>query len=216
MSLSVVIFGAGRFGSAVANELFRQNVEVMVVDRDFEKIQDIATKVTTAIQCDLEDESAVAELGLSNFDVAIVAIGTDLEASIISAMIAKDYKIPRIIAKASSDMQARILEKLGADQIIFPELDMGTRLARSVSGHNILEYIRLSNKYSMVEIKADPSWLNKNLVELDFRNRYHLNVVAIKRGNDIIISNLAGEKILQGDELILIGENKSVEGLQKS
>lgn len=214
MSLSVVVFGAGRFGSAIAMELFQHNVEVMVVDKEYDLVQNIANHVTTAIQCDLSDESAVEELGLSNFDVAVIAIGTNLESSIIALMQAKKYNIPRIIAKANSDMQKTVLEQLGANQIIFPERDMGVRLARSLSGNNIMEYIHFSDKYSLVEVKASPSWFGRTLIDLDFRNTYHLNAVAIRRKPEVIISNLGQEVIRDGDMIILIGETKDIEKFQ--
>ncbi len=214
MKKNVVVFGAGRFGSAVAEELFKQDIEVMIIDRDIDLIQDIANHVTTAIQCDLSDEAAVRELGISNFDIAVIAIGTDLESSIISTMLAKDSGIPRVIAKASTMMQARILEKLGADQIIFPEVDMGERLARSITGSNIIEYLRLSDRYSMIELQVQPKWVGKSLMEMDFRRIYHINVVAIKRNQDIILENLGSEILQKGDLLISIGTISAIQSIQ--
>lgn len=214
MKKNVVVFGAGRFGTALAEELFKQDVEVMIIDKDFDRIQDVANHVTTAIQCDLADELAVKELGLSNFDIAVIAIGSDLESSIISTMLAKDSGIPRVIAKASTMMQARILEKLGADQIVFPEIDMGERLARSITGKNILEYIRLSDRYSMKELAVHAKWIGKTLQEMDFRNAHHVNVVAIKRNEELILENVGSTKIQKDDLLISIGTVQSIEQVQ--
>lgn len=215
MEKNVVVFGAGRFGTALAEELFQQDVEVMIIDQNFEKIQEIANHVTTAIQCDLADENAVKELGLSNFDIGVIAIGSDLESSIISTMVAKDAGIPRVIAKASTMMQARILEKLGADQIIFPEIDMGERLARSITGKNIIEYIRLSDRYSMLELNVHSNWVGKTLQEMDFRNVHHVNVVAIKRNEEMILENVGSTKLQKDDLLISIGTVQSIESIQK-
>ncbi len=215
MEKNVVVFGAGRFGTALAEELFQEDVEVMIIDQNFEKIQEIANHVTTAIQCDLADENAVKELGLSNFDIGVIAIGSDLESSIISTMVAKDAGIPRVIAKASTMMQARILEKLGADQIIFPEIDMGERLARSITGKNIIEYIRLSDRYSMLELNVHSNWVGKTLQEMDFRNVHHVNVVAIKRNEEMILENVGSTKLQKDDLLISIGTVQSIESIQK-
>lgn len=214
MDLSVVIFGAGRFGSAIAEELFKQDVEVLVIDKDYELVQQIAPYVTAAVQCDLADQEDVKALGLSNYDIAIIAIGTDLEASIMATMTARDYKIPRIIAKASTSMQARILKMLGASQVIFPEIDMGERLARSICGKNFIEYIHLSDQYSMIEVKPLKKWLHKTLIELDFRKNYHLNAVAIRRGSELLITHFNTEKLQENDWLLLIGETEDFEQLK--
>lgn len=214
MKLSVVIFGAGRFGTAIAEELFAADAEVMIIDKNYELIQDLSDHVTTAVQCDLTEERSVKELGLNTFDIAIIAIGGDLESSIIATMSAKEHKIPRVIAKASSSLHAKILKRLGADQIVFPEVDMGERLARHLSGNNILEYIHLSEEYSILEMKVLHQWLGKNLIELDFRNKYNLNVVALKRNNKIIISDLTKKELQNEDLLVLIGEREAIEKIQ--
>lgn len=213
MQESVIVFGAGRFGTSLATTLFDHGVEVMVVDHDYDLIQGLATKVTTAIQCDLTDAAAVNELGISNFDTAVIAIGSNLEASIMATLSSKDRGVPRIIAKASSEMQARILQKLGADQIIYPEIDMGERLARSLSGSNLMEYIHFSDEYSIIEVKVKKEWIGKNLIEIDFRNKYHLNVIAYRRNKNTIVSPSAKEPLEKDDILILIGEEKYIDAL---
>ena len=185
----------------------------MVVDHDYDLIQGLATKVTTAIQCDLTDAAAVNELGISNFDTAVIAIGSNLEASIMATLSSKDRGVPRIIAKASSEMQARILQKLGADQIIYPEIDMGERLARSLSGSNLMEYIHFSDEYSIIEVKVKKEWIGKNLIEIDFRNKYHLNVIAYRRNKNTIVSPSAKEPLEKDDFFILIGEEKYIDAL---
>lgn len=213
MQESVIVFGAGRFGRSLATTLFDHGVEVMIVDHDYDLIQSLSTKVTTAIQCDLTDEAAVNELGISNFDIAVIAIGSNLEASIMATLASKDRGVPRIIAKATSEMQARILEKIGADQIIYPEIDMGERLARSISGSNLMEYIHFSDEYSIVEVKTKKEWVGKNLVDLDFRNKYHLNVIAYRRNGRTIVAPSAKDTFERDDVLILIGEEKYIDAL---
>ncbi len=212
---SVVVFGAGRFGSALAKELFEEDIEVMIVDNDEEKIQEIASQVTTAIIADVVDEGTIKELGLSNFDVAIIAIGSNLEASVVAAVEAKEYGIPMIYAKASTDMQARILKKIGVDKIIYPELEVGERLARSISGKSILEYIHFSDEYSIVEINLLNHWAGKTILELDVRNKYNINIIAIRRKDKTIVSPNANERLEKDDRLIIIGDEKSLKDMER-
>ncbi|NLD17407.1 MAG: TrkA family potassium uptake protein [Tissierellia bacterium] len=212
---SVVVFGAGRFGSALAKELFIEDIEVMVIDNDEEKIQEISPYVTTAIIADVLDEGAIKELGLSNFDVAVVAIGSNLEASIVAAVEAKEYDIPMIYAKAGTDMQSRILKKVGVDQVIYPEIELGERLARSISGKSIIEYIHFSEEYSIVEINAPQNWSGKSLKELDVRNKFNINIIAIRKKNKTVVSPSASEKIEKGDSLIVIGEDQYLRKMEK-
>ena len=212
---SVVVFGAGRFGSALAKELFEEDIEVMIVDNDEEKIQEIASQVTSAIIADVVDEGTIKELGLSNFDVAVIAIGSNLEASVVAAVEAKEYGIPMIYAKASTDMQARILKKIGVDKIIYPELEVGERLARSISGKSILEYIHFSDEYSIVEINLLHHWAGKTILELDVRNKYNINIIAIRRKDRTIVSPNANERLEKDDRLIIIGEEKNLKDMER-
>ncbi|NLW42562.1 MAG: TrkA family potassium uptake protein [Tissierellia bacterium] len=212
---SVVVFGAGRFGSALAKELFIEDIEVMVIDNDEEKIQEISPYVTTAIIADVLDEGAIKELGLRNFDVAVIAIGSNLEASIVAAVESKEYEIPMIYAKAGTDMQARILKKVGVDQVIYPEIELGERLARSISGKSIIEYIHFSEEYSIVEINSPQNWAGKSLKELDVRNTFNINIIAIRRNDKTIVSPSALEKIEKGDNLIVIGEDQYLKKMEK-
>lgn len=214
MNKSVIVFGLGKFGRTVATKLFEQGIEVMAVDKNYDLVEEIANNVTAAVQCDFMDDDAMADLGISNFDIAIIATGTSLEASIASVITAKDHGVEKVIAKATSTKQARILQKLGADQIVFPELDMGERLARSVTGSNLLEFIHFSEEYGLVEVIAKEKWVNKTLKDLDFRNSYHMNVVGIRRKGKYIVTPNANEKIRDLDVLILIGEEKYIAKLE--
>lgn len=215
MPTNVIVLGAGRFGSALAEKLFKEGLEVMLVDKDYELIQDLANQVTSAVQCDLMDEKAVEELGINNFDVAVVAIGSDLEASIMATLAAKEHEIPRIIAKASSFTQARILKKLGADQVIFPELEMGERLALSIAGSSIADYINFSDEYTLLELKAIKPWWGKSLAELNFHRSYGMNVVAYHRDGATIIAPMADYTIEKGDKLVLMGSTEDAAKLEQ-
>ena len=208
MNKSVIVLGLGKFGYTVATRLFEQGVEVMAVDKDYDLIQSIGNHVNAAVQCDFLDEEAMAELGMSNFDVAIISTGYSLEAAIAAIMLASDSEVSKIIAKAKSGNQARIMRKLGADQIIFPEIDMGERLARSLTGSNILEFINFSDEYCLIEVIAKDEWVDKSLADLKFRNAYHMNVVGIRRKGHFIITPRANEVVHEKDVLILIGEER--------
>ena len=210
---SVVVFGAGRFGTSIAQELFKNDVEVMVIDKDEDKIQNLATKVTTAIIADVTDEAAMEEVGLKNFDVAVVAIGSDMESSIIATVTAKEHGISTIYAKSPTDMHGRILSKIGADYIIYPEKQIAERLARSISGSSIVEYLNFSEEYSIAELTPPKNWENKTLAKLDIRNEKNIMIIAIKRNKQTIISPKANEIILKNDKVIVLCKNEEIEEL---
>ena len=152
MKKNIIVLGIGRFGQAVATNLFERGVYVTAVDGDYNKIEKIANYVSSAIQADITEEEAMKSLGISNYDVAIIATGKDLEASIEATFICKDSGIEEVIAKATSKSHARILEKIGADAIIFPERDTGERLARVIADPNLVELIEFSDNFSMIAV----------------------------------------------------------------
>ena len=208
---NVLVLGLGRFGSALAKKLFEKDVEVMAVDRDYTKVQKMSDSVTYAAQADMTDEDAMKDLGIKNFDIAVIATGSNIEASIEATLICKDAGITTVIAKATTDTHERILEKIGADKIIFPELDSGERLARVISGSNLLEFIEFSNEFSLAEVRVHKAWVGKDLMELDFRNKYNLNVVAFERGGKTILNPGPHTKIEKNDLIVLIGRKEDVD-----
>lgn len=214
MKKSVVVFGLGKFGMRVATKLYDQGIDVMAVDKNYDLVQDAADSVTVASQADFLDDEAIKELGLSNFDIAVVATGESLEASIVATLAAKDAGIEEVIVKSNSPKKGRVLKKLGADRIIYPELDMGDRLARSISRSNLLEFIHFSQEYGIMEVRAKESWIGKTIREMDFRNTYQRNIIAINRQGDYIVSPKAEDVIEKGDVLILIGKEKDANNLE--
>ncbi len=180
---SFVVFGLGRFGSAVANRLIDDGADVMVVDNKTELIEQFADRATSAIVAELTDVSAIRALGIENMDCAIVAMGTSLEASIMCVMVSKECGIPFVVAKAGSTRKGDILRKVGADQIIFPEEDSGIRTARSLMSDSFLDYFELSEELCIVEMKPKTEWIGKTLRELNLRKRYSANVIAIRRNS---------------------------------
>lgn len=211
-----VIIGCGSFGESIAKSLFGKGYDVMVIDRDHEKIQNIADDVTHAIEADAMDESTLKSLGIRNFDVAVVSMGSDIQASILVTLLVKELGVKKVIAKARSDIHAKVLYKIGADRVIFPERDMGVRLAHSLVTKNILDYIDLDPNYSVVEITAIESWHNKSLKEIQLPNQYGINVVALKTGEKMNISPNANDIIREGDIIIGIASTDSMDKLGES
>lgn len=215
MEKSVIVLGLGRFGTTVAKKLFEDGIEVMAVDKDYDLVQAISDKVTSAVQCDISNDKALEELGVGNFDVAVIATGESLEASMTATLFAKDHEVGRIIAKATSTNHARILKKIGADQIVFPEIDMGEKLARSISSSNLLQFFHFSDDYSMIELKAFDELIGKSLREIDFRKKYQMMVIAYKRDGELLINPEPGLKIKEDDTLVLIGDSNHADNLQR-
>lgn len=214
MQKNIIVLGLGRFGTAVATKLFEKGAYVTAVDRDYSLVEKIADQVTNAIQADITEEVALKSIGIKDYDIAIVATGSDLEASIQATLICKDCGVEKVITKASSISHARILKKIGADKIVFPEKDTGNRLAKAIAGPSIFEAIEFSDDYSLVEIKAFKKWWGKSLIDLDFRNQYQMNVVGFKRDGKMIMDFSPDIEIEEDDTLILIGSNENAEKIK--
>jgi trk system potassium uptake protein TrkA len=210
-----VVIGLGRFGSSIAKTLYNLGYDVLGIDNNEEIIQALADSITHAVQADATDENTLKALGVRNFDVGIVSIGQDIQASILVTLILKELGIKFVVAKAQSELHGKVLYKIGADRVVFPERDMGVRVAHNLVSSNILDYIELSPEFSIVEIAAIPEWFDKSLRELDMRVKHGLNVMAIKRNEEVIVSPKADDIILEGDILVVVGQNKDIEKLEK-
>lgn len=211
------IIGLGRFGTSLALTLQDLEQEVLGIDSDEETVNQLSGKLTHVIQADATDENVLKALGIRNFDVVVVSMGSDLEASIMIALLCKELGVPQVIVKAYNDLHSRILYKVGADKVIVPEQDMGVRVARSLTSSSILEYIELSNEYMLVEIKPLPAWNNKTILDLNIRAKYGVNIVAIKHGDDDInVAPSANDRITADDLLVVIGHKDSITKLEKS
>ncbi len=211
---SFAVIGCGRFGSAVARTLYELGNEVLAIDGDEEMVEAISQDVTHAVQADVMDEGVLHELGLSNVDVAIVSIGSDMQASIMATLIVKELGVPKVIAKAQSELHGKVLKKIGADKVIFPERDMGVRVAHNLASQSIIDYIELSPDYSILEITAIPAWYGKTLETLKLRNKFGINVMAIKRYDSIIVSPEPEEKVNIGDVLVVLGNTNDISRLE--
>lgn len=209
------VIGCGRFGSSVARSLFSLGYDVLAIDQDEEKIQEISDSVTHAVQADVIDESTLKALGIRNFDVVVVSIGSDLQASIMATLIAKELGVKTVIAKAQNELHGKVLYKIGADRVVFPERDMGVRVAHNLVSSSILDYIELAPDYSIVEIAAFPEWENKTLKELRLPTKFGVSVMAIKRDDEVNISPYADDMILKDDVLIVVGSNQDLKKIER-
>ncbi len=188
----------------------------MVVDQDEDLIQQISGEVTDAVSANAASESSLKELGVRDFDTVVLAIGSDVQASIMSAILLTELGAKRIVAKAHTELHGKVLLKLGVEQVVFPERDMGHKLARSLIAPTIIDMIELSEDYSVVEITAPPQMVGKTLLELNLRAHYGVSVIALRRcqnGCEPIIAPTAGDVIRENDIIVAIGENRKLHKL---
>ena len=213
-SKQFVIIGLGRFGSSVAKTLYALGHDVLAIDSNEDLVQEISDSVTHAVQMDATDENALRTLGLRNFDVAVVTIGANIQASVMATLLVKDMGIKYIIAKGNSDLHAKVLYKIGADRVILPEKDMGVRVAHNLVSSSILDYIELSPDYSIIEIESPKEWYGKSMKELSLRSKYGINVMAIKRNNEVNISPDADDVINKDDIEVALGSAEDLTKLE--
>lgn len=214
MRKQFVVIGLGRFGTSVAKTLTSLGHQVLALDTDEHVVHEIMNDVTQAVQADAREEETLRALGVRNFDVAIVAIGVDLEANILITLMLKEMGLPYVVAKAGSVQHGKVLEKIGADKIVYPEQDMGIRLANNLIRTNVMDFIELSLDYSIFEIIAPAQFVNKTIGKLNLRAFYKINVVAIKKGKEqIIIAPGANQVIEENNILVIICNKKALSKL---
>lgn len=202
------VIGLGRFGSSLAATLARMGYDVLAVDTDEQKVEQIVDRVTHAVQADALDDESLKALGMRNFDVVIVAIGHDMQASILTTVMLKEMGVKTVVAKANTELHGRVLARVGADKVVFPERDMGVRVARSLVSKNLLDHIDLSPDFSIAELVTPKEFVGKSLVEAGVRGKFGVSILAIRRGADILIAPGAREVIREGDVLVVIGRNE--------
>ncbi len=208
------VIGLGRFGKSVARTLARVGVDVLAVDEDEARVQEMAPQVTHAVQGDTTDEEVLLSLGLRNFDVVIVAIGADMQASILTTLLLKDLGVPYVVAKAATEPHARVLEKVGADRVVRPETEMGERVAHSLTDANLMDYIELAPGFSVVEIVAPKESHGRSLKQLDWGARFGVNIVAIRRGTSVKAACGADDVIEPGDLLVAVGPDDQIRRIE--
>ena len=208
-----IVIGLGRFGRSVAKQLEANGCMVLAVDNKEKNVNMIAEYVTRAVCMDITDEDAVGELGLGNFDAAIVSIGSNINAAIFAIICAKEKGVKTVIAKAYDEMNGKILTKVGADEIIYPEREMGCHLAKNLAFGNFVDTVELTADYSIAEIAILPHWAGKNLTELNLGEKYRINVIAAKRNEELEVSPSADRKFVDGDILLILGKNEVLKKL---
>lgn len=215
MKKEFVVIGLGRFGGSIVRELIEQDADVMAIDKDSERVDEFSSIATQAVVADTTDEAVLKSLGIRNFEHVIVAIGENIQASILTTLMLKEIGVKKITVKAQNDYHAKVLNKIGADKVVHPERDMGIRIAHNILSNNVLDYLELSDEHSIMEIKANHKLAGYTLIGLDIRARYGINIVAIKRGDDIIVSPQADMEIEQEDILIIIGSDADINRFEK-
>ncbi|UZJ77807.1 potassium channel family protein [Fictibacillus sp. KU28468] len=216
MKKQYAVIGLGRFGSHLARALYEEDNEVIGIDINEEKVEDLQNGLSQAFIADSTDEDSMKGLGVRNFDVVIVAIGDDMEASILTVVLLKELGVPYIVAKALSKRHGLVLTKIGADQVVFPERDMGLRLAQNLMHPNIIDHLKLSDDYSIEEIKIPPDLVGQTIQALDIRARYQLNVIAIRHTDEeVTVAPSPDYSLKNGDLLVIIGKNKALKEFSK-
>jgi trk system potassium uptake protein TrkA len=211
-----VIIGLGRFGSSLGTELIKLGYEVLGVDRDEEKVQELSNVLTHAVVADATEEEVLRSIGARNFDCGIVAIGDDIQASILATILLKDLGVKKVVAKAVSELHGRVLERVGVDRIIYPERDMGIRVAHQLVSPNLLDYIELSKQYTIAELTVPECLSGKSLDDVNPRGRFGCSIVAINKPKGIIIAPAAKDVLSKDDVMVVIGTNNQIEQFQES
>jgi len=209
------VLGLGRFGMGVADELMDRGAEVLVVDRDERLIEENARKYTQAVIADLSDADEIRQLGLGSMDAVIVAMSENLEASIMCVMMAKESGVHRVIAKAGNKRKGEILKKVGADQIVFPEQESGTRAAFQLMFHDVLRFFDLTSDLVIVEMEPRREWCGKTLYELDLRKRYGINVIAFRKGDKVFDVSSEKTMVQKEETLLIVTKKENLDKLEK-
>ncbi|MDV2686128.1 TrkA family potassium uptake protein [Alkalihalophilus lindianensis] len=204
------VIGLGRFGGSVCKELYQRGHEVLAVDKDETKVNEYAAYSTHAMQVDTTDENAMRQIGIGNFEHVVVAIGDNIQASILTTLVLKEMDVPIVWVKAQNSYHHKVLEKIGADYVVHPESDMGRRIAHNMSSEKVIDFIDLSDEYSIVELRATEKVHQKTLVALNVRAKYGVTILAMKRGEEMNISPMPDDLIHKGDMLVVMGHKLDI------
>ncbi|WP_208615616.1 potassium channel family protein [Gottfriedia luciferensis] len=211
MNKQYAVIGLGRFGSGIVNTLMNHGNEVLAIDLDENRINEFADIATHAVIADSTNEEALREIGIGNFETVIVAIGNDMQSSILSTLVLSELKINKIVAKALDKRHGDVLKKVGAHWVVYPDKDMGERVAHQLMSPNVLNFIELAQNYSIEEIKVPSQMVGKSIKDIDIRVEFNLTVIAIKSNGVVNISPSPDEVVQAGDVLVMIGENRDLQ-----
>jgi trk system potassium uptake protein TrkA len=210
-----VVIGLGRFGTAVATTLVEQGRTVLAIDTDLDRVQALSGVLPHVVQLDATNIDALRQVGVETFDTGLVCIGTDFENNLLATVLLRQLGVERVIAKALNVTQREILLKVGADEVILPEHEAGRRLGRKMAIDHIVDYLEVSSEIGVVELLAPPSTWEHTLSELSLRQRYELTVIAVRRGDDLIVSPSAGFRIKEEDVVVVLGRMEDAERLRQ-
>ena len=211
---SYAVLGLGRYGYAVAKELVESGAEVLVVDSDEELINDVVDEFPICKCADVTDIDALEQLGISNVDIVIIAVASSLETSVMATTLCKDIGVKTVIVKCADEMQCKILSKVGADKVVLPEFEAGTRLAKNLLSSGFVDILELTSNVSLVEIDVKPEWVGKTLVELNLRKKYSINVIAIQKDNDVSTEIDPNKPLEQTMKLIVVANRYKLEKMR--
>ena len=215
MMKSYAVIGLGRFGAKIATSLYEYGMDVIAIDINEEYVNAIADSVTRAVTADAKNKNELKRLGIAECDCVIVALGSDLASLVLVTMNVKSLGVDYIICKAHDDMHREILEKLGANKVIIPERDVAEKTARSLASPNFLEYVELSNEYGIIEVLPPKPWIGKTIRELNVRARYHINIIAAKKKDKVIVSMPADFEIAADTKLVLLGDYDALDQIRR-
>ena len=214
MKKTYAVFGLGRYGTAVAKELVENGMEVIAVDSD-ERIVNTAADVLPICKCaDITDPDVIQQLGINNVDVVIIAMANNLEASVMAVTLCKEAGVPTVIAKCANEMHQKILNRVGADKVVFPENESGIRLAKDLLSSGFVDMVSLARNVSIIELDVKPEWEGKNLIELNLRKKYSINVVALRREETVSVDIDPHAPLLKSDKLIVIANTDKLAKLR--
>ena len=212
---SYAVFGLGRYGLATAKELAAAGAQVLAVDRDEQAVQSAAAFIPLVKCADVTDPAVLEMLGISNFDVVIIAMAEHMEACVMAVMLCKEAGVPTVIVKCASETHGRLLSRVGADQVVIPENESGVRMARNLLSSGFVDVMELSGDVSLIEVPVKAEWVGKSLIELNLRKKYSINVVALKRGDAIDVTIDPAAPMQEGDALVVIAETVKLHKLKE-
>ena len=211
-----IVIGLDRFGKSVAKNLEKNGCMVLAIDKDQKRVNQISEYVTSAMCLDITDEESAQEIGFDNFDGAVISLANNLEAAVLTTVYIKERGIPLVIAEAYDNVQGKVLSKVGVDRIIYSEQDMGAHLANNLAFDHIIDSVELSSNFTIAEIQTPKGWIGKSLIDLNLRKKYDINVIALKRNNEIDITPPADLPLGESDVLVILGKNDIIKKLSKT
>jgi trk system potassium uptake protein TrkA len=215
MKKQYAVIGLGRFGSSIAQELIKLGYEVLGIDKSEQAVDELNDILTRAVIADSTDEEALKSLGIRNFDCVIVAIGDDIQSSILTSLLLKELDVKTVVAKALSDSHGKVLKKLGVDRVVYPERDMGIRVAHQLASPNLLDYIEISKDYTIAELTVPKRLGGLSLKDLDLRVKYGCSVIAINKTDSVTIAPMGTDVLKENDVIVIIGTNQQIEEFER-